>query len=116
VAQPLAAPKEQNVPQEVKHRWIGGRIAALGPADRRLNNAAVTPLRLGLIGCDVGAVDREAGYYLTYRVAQAIDGEVAVAPVALRDAVEHVCEHIHFAGQRQAHDLLFAAVRQIREY
>ena len=73
-------------------------------------SSAIQPLLV-----DVGAVDGKTGDHLGDRIAQAVEREIARAPVALADAVEHVGQDIQLAGHRGVHDQPLGVVEEIVE-
>ena len=65
---------------------------------------------------EIGAVDGKAGDHLRQRLAQRVQGEIARAPVGLRDAREPVREHGELARERGAHDEELRLARDLGEF
>ena len=67
-------------------------------------------VRVDVVGGNIGAVHREAGDHFLQRIAQTVEGKIPRAAVLLRQAVELVGQHVHFAGKRHLHDQALGVV------
>ncbi len=106
---------QQQVADEVVDRNRAVGVPPLGLADRLLDEGAIALAHLRLAVVHVGAVDGKAGDDLAHRLVQAVEREVAIVPVPLREAVQPVGQHVQLAGHADAQDELLAAIGDLAE-
>ena len=111
---PFAGLLQEQLLDEIEHQWRRAGRAPLCAPDRRRNVAPIVLADWVPVG-DVRPVDREAGDHFFERRDQAVEGEVAEMPVALREAVQLVAERIDVARHRRVHHQLLAAVGELVE-
>ena len=104
---PVSLVAEQHcVAHEVEDGWIRARVAALCFGDGLFDRDPV------LVGCppcpgvDIRPVDAERSDDFANGERQAVEREVAMAPVAVGDVFEQVTELVDVAGERDEHDHL----------
>ena len=98
----LALAQQQDIADEVEQAGIHRQAVLPGHAGGPFHVADI--LLAGLEGGHVGAIHRIARHHPGQGLAQADEGEVAGAPVALGQTGEPGRQHLQFAGQQGLHD------------
>ena len=102
--------QQQRRTYEIEHRRLGRGAAPPGAGDRPFD---VAPVAVGNRCRDVSPVDRETGDDVRERGPQAVESEVARAPVGTRDPRQLVGSDVQLRGQRAAQHQLLALVRHV---
>ena len=106
--------KEQHVAQIIKDRLVHSRVAALGRADRALDDLTIF-VADRLTRRKISSVNREAGDGLAHRARERLEREIAIPSVLLGQAVEHVPQHNDIVRQREFHYLQLFRIQQMAE-
>ena len=104
---------EQQIAHKIKHQPAQRRILAFGLGHRQPNIGAVAIHDLLDVWRHVGAVDREVRHDFTDGMDQAVEREIARTTVPLRELIQLMAEHIHFAGHRHPHDQLLVLIDKV---
>src|SRR5438093_62647 len=104
---------EQQIAHKIKPQPAQRRILAFGLGHRQPNIGAVAIHGLVDVWRHVGAVDREVRHDFTDGMDQAVEREIARTTVPLRELIQLMAEHIHFAGHRHPHDQLLVLIDKV---
>jgi hypothetical protein len=88
---------QEHIPHKRKQLAADDGVFPLRPGHGLLDSATV--VRMRLVASNIGAIHREARNHFLQRVPQAVEGKVPGAAVLLRQAIELIGQHMHFAGE-----------------
>src|SRR6202041_2098866 len=101
--------EQEHLAQEGEYGPVHERISPLGGVERRAYVRLVVRLT-GAVGSHVAAVHGEGEQRLFDRTKERRKREVARSPLAVRDSLEQVSEHVNFARYGAPDDCPFGRV------
>ncbi len=108
----LRKTKQQDVAKKIEDRLFDRRIAPFGRGNRALDYLSIFVAHR-LAGRKIRSIHGKAGDRFPDRARQRFEGEIAIPPVLLRQAVKHAAEHLDFVRQGNSHNEAFLRVNEM---